>query len=367
MEEETNVAFAHLDCGRLWRVFVTRQGADGGGCALVLVAHHLIGDGTAGSQLLRQLLAEMAVVAEGKESLVLAEGSEMLLAPSLETIIDARPRLVSLAPVLLADTVEKVLPSLASKPNFWGGDPARQIPAEARRTGRPVFGELDARAVARLRDACRKHETTVHGAICAATLAALRRTGVVPESYGDGKLQLDSPISLRRFFDADKLPAQRPALNNYIVGYSERYAVPHEADAAAVWRLAAEVRRDLHEKALPTQLELLGMLAFVSEPIDVFLARLEASLFNGRTCTLEVSNIGVLSDLRPAYGPFPVHQVYFSQLMHDTAALVACNVVSTPANGLTFSVSYAEPNCSTAEAEAVARETMRLLKTMCTS
>jgi hypothetical protein len=305
-----------LPLGPLPQVRVTwLRDTDGARSELVIASNHALLDGASAATLLRELLAHAGAL----------------------TLGDAPPALPPQPP---QPPIEQVL---RPPPVQW---PSWQPPACLRpeaaaspgaRRSRLRYGELDADTTGALAVRARERGTSVHGAICAAMLLAIRQT----ESAR--RLTLSTNVSLR--------PETSPRIGDEHMGsYVSALITNHQIGAAtAFWPLACEVKAELarrhaageHILRWRGRLGRLGRSALALAP----------HIANGRWQALNVTNPGKL-DLPTTYGSVKLLAYYG----FAGQALVGADVqlcVMTLAGTLGYSLQYVEPLMSSATAARV--------------
>lgn len=215
-EAEAEMAEAFPSRGPLARAALL---GDGDATTLLVTFHHALADGTSAFDLALDLLR----VAGGTRV-----AAEPLPAPPLGELLGA-PRGGGLA--TLREGLGAVATALApGKPRF---PPEAAAPPPERRTG-ILHRRLDADVTAALVERSRAEGTTVHGALAAAWLGALR-----DEAGQDGTYTLNSAVNVRPY-----LPRAPPA-RSFGLYAAARNTFHRVARDRPFWDLAREARASL--------------------------------------------------------------------------------------------------------------------------
>jgi hypothetical protein len=291
----THVAFAAG--APLFRVAI-----DGAQRHVLCAFDHLIADGVS----VALLTCELARLLAGER---LPSGEEAPLLP-LDARLELRPALVDVARALSARrdgflTAPRVHPPI-------GTLHTRILPLQLERS-----------RVERLRERSREHHVTVHAGLSAAALMAALETLDQPT----GILRLSTPISLR-----DQCRPSPSGTGVYIAGIHGDFEV---AASDEPWELARRCHDDLRRKK-PRAPHEIGMLALAGDLTA--LARKYDGRAHGRTATLEVSNVGIVRDVRAGT------KLWVAQGAHYHNALFVLTVATSDGDGaLRICFSFPEP------------------------
>ena len=232
-----------------------RACATSDGRGLVLVFHHVIADGQGAVNVARDLARALA-------------GANLRPAqapPALEAVADMRPSVRQVAQQLRA----------AARPQGFFAGPAHMDASLQTR----IFPLVLAAPLAhQLRARARIHGASVHAALC---MAALRATRVI--GAGSQPLLLSSPISLRA-----RIAHDLTDMGVYIDNYESVHVRP---TPDRFWAVAAEYRGQLRQ-AVQHAPAAISLLNWVRDLRGLANERTRERP-NGRTATVEVSNLGV--------------------------------------------------------------------------
>ena len=302
---------------------------------IILVVHHTMLDGVAGGVLLQEIAEKVvADAAQGGLPAVLAPTPcTEPLPPAVDEVVDLRPRLGS----ALFAVAQDALPVLRKlSPNGWLG-PAAHTPAKQRF---PVtaYGEVSPVTLSKLKHACKLHGVTMHGAFVAAAAAGcgatMRRLGAL---HSETSVSVNSAVSLR--------PAAQPAsrLGTYVTTLGQLVNVQRPLD---FWTEARRSNKIIHTPgAREAAASLIGLLSYLPGSWLAFFRRRVDAAPNGRTETVDISNLGVLRMpqtpagcpvactgawfLNEKTGEGSVFMVNLMTLQHGDSAAPVCRVTVT--------------------------------------
>lgn len=301
-------------------------GGEKGG-ELLLSSNHAITDGMSSFTLIRDLLEACAAHRSGRAQ---APGPAERSVPPL----DAR------LPVLPGRT-----------PRGQGG--GRHLPWDgaSRPEGRrsvPAFLSFDEGETAALVARCRAEGTSVHGAVCAAALLALRM------ALGPGRaLSLASNVDLRKLVD--------PPVPESVVGcFASGVTTRHEARLdSPFWDLARDVRAGIQD-ALARGEALQAVARPFRAGVEGRFLRLLPWINQGRLVDVNVSSKGV-QDPGPDGCPFIVREVHSAASRHGVGSLIQVGT-STLGGRLFASLVHVEPLMSRARAARLESAFQALLR-----
>eukprot|EP00741_Cyanophora_paradoxa_P012466 tig00020610_g12045.t1 len=299
----------------------SRDPGRGRGGSLLLVFHHVIGDGLSAASVTLELLEALARPAP-------APAPAPPLDP-LENKLDVRAQLGDIVRAFfLSDRKEagylgppEPPVPVPRRPVHVPGRPGAALPALA--TPAPLVLERPSEPLARR---CREAGVSVGAALSAAGLFAL--AAVAEEGDRPLPASLTTPVSLR-----GRAGVPPGAVGNYICGAATRHAV---APGTRFAGLAAGVRREIEADA-PRAAREIGLVGIAGGRLPrLVLERCEAAGPSMRTSSLEVSNLGAL----PA--PALPCALRFAQGVHYHGPLFALSAV-TAAGRLSVTIAWPEP------------------------
>jgi hypothetical protein len=176
----------------------------------------------------------------------------------------------------------------------------------------------------------RRHAVSLHAVLSAAALSAVLEALAVER----GTQRLTTPISLR-----DRCQPVPSGMGVFISGIDSELEVSRTEDP---WMLARRVRDDIAQKR-PTAHRTVGLLRFAGDLTSLALKYERTA--NGRTSTVEVSNIGRVIGVPHGAA------VWLTQGAHYHAALFVLTVATSDSDGaLRCCLSYPEPLVDSARA-----------------
>ena len=297
------------------RVTLVRQAPGADLTHIVIAADHATLDAQSGNMLSRQLLDYLADPAAAPATPPLHTS----LPPPLEAGLPGKPDSGTLGYV----------PALRL--------PNRPVP-EPRNETRVLSRRLDAGATAALKAAVKANRTTLHGAVTAAFLTAMR------QSYGIDAMTVLATIDLRRLMKP-ALPAE--TYGCYIDILRTRHAIGDEFWATArdaSFRLITTLARDQESASI---LKLYGF--------DVYRAELRPTLAHRRRIDgLAVTTAGE-SGLRRRYGPYELEDVTMAVSL-DMFGPALFVIASERDGGLDLSIGYSAVAIAGTDVEILAQK-----------
>lgn len=207
----------------LVRVVLVRSSHDAESSELIVTSHHSIADGTAIAYLIRDILQAIATPIALREPLAVPPSREDLVAGTPEIISSFKP-----------------MPKLS---RMSGSFASVQRPRQNDRQW-VSSSSLSAATTQLLVARSRQEQTSVHAAICAAFLLALRRQN---HSEQPQNLNCTSPISLRPYLSF----ANREELSLCISAGRTSHRLSTDAD---LWNIARSVKHQLSQIMVPDKL-----------------------------------------------------------------------------------------------------------------
>lgn len=280
------------------------------GGSLLLALDHLIADGVSAAL----LASELARLLAGQ---TLAPRSDRSALP-LDARLGLRPSLAQIARKLRAPRARYL------------NAPRAQVAPGALHTALATC-QLERVQLHALRERAHAHEVTVHAALSSAALLSALSALDQPA----GCVRMATPVSLRALCD----PAPDGS-GVYIAGVESDYDIPYNY---APWLLAQRYQRDLREQREGAHGGV-GMLALAGD-LSALARRLERQA-QGRTATVEVSNVGMVQGLPQGA------RLWLTQGVHYHAALFVLTVATSSSDGvLRVCLSYPAPLIDAARAE----------------
>jgi len=251
--------------------------------------------------------------------------SRKSLSLPLESIVDVRP---SFGLILKMVSTKRLLPKFLAnlvKVNYYAGEQKPIYELQGCLTSL-LLSEIDTPFLQKLTKRCKTEQTTIHGALQAASIKAL--TQFVPSTFVIG---IGSAIDLRSHA---KIPLNKHHVGEWVTGVDLYFKEP----LPEFWKLAREARERLVKK---TQhgIELAGMLDYIpKEKWELFWTRQQSMNTNGKSSTLHISNLGIWE--APTYfGNTKMLGCIFAQCNSAVGPLVQMDLV-TFNEKLQLSVSY---------------------------
>ncbi|MEU5427848.1 condensation domain-containing protein [Streptomyces olivoreticuli] len=333
--------------GPLLRAAVITRPADAGHPEdvhdLILTASHCVADGMTGLSVLREWLEIAARLAAGEEP----ERTSRRALPAAEDLLPRRHRgaegALALKELMERDgqEAERLRPRRVL--------PSRAVPFAQRRT-RMVHRSLTAEQVGLLQRACKRHGTTVHGALAAAMVTAVaREAGTAEPAY----FSIGSPVDFRHeletavpYGDAGSYASTLPSRVRYEPG-------------ADLWPMARAVSRDLTgRRGREEHLTMLNLMdqAGPKSPADseAFMRYMDEQ----GPLNLCLSNIGRY-DFPDRVGPWRVSDTQLVAAISVTGAIVA--TANTSHGGLAWNFSHVDDMVPAPRAQRIADDSVRIV------
>ena len=284
-----------------WRLCVLTDPSDGHRFTAVFVYHHAVGDGGSGPAFhrtfLRALTDAQSISASDVKTVVASSKTPLL--PNMEQV---HPMPMSTF-FLLREWFKTKFWKSARDPGLWTGSKVT-LPLETN-VKHLVISKRDTTA---LKDACRKHSTTITGAVQALVASALFAN--LPDHAT--KLRCEGAISSRRWLTDDRITDD--SLGVWVQDYSDNYqrsSFPNQGEFGFPWAEARRSKEHLHgilaSKGKNAQVYLLKHVDDFHK--ELFLAKLDKE----RGGSFEVSNIGVFRAPEEGGDSPRIGRVVFSQ------------------------------------------------------
>jgi hypothetical protein len=194
---------------------------------LVVVMHHIVGDGLSLLYLTREIVERVAAILEGRPRVF----PPVQVRPSIERALRGRR---PLAPV--AAMTARFAVAAARRPFVIPAGPGTPRGARSQKLLTP---QLDPAEMTALADVSRAQGTTVLGALAAASMQAMIAAfGDAPENRGAGVMTCYAPVSLRASVD----PPADDEVGLFAVPVLTTYAIPALDD---FWGVARAFKRDV--------------------------------------------------------------------------------------------------------------------------
>ncbi|MET8681401.1 condensation domain-containing protein [Streptomyces sp. NPDC004647] len=306
---------------------------------LVLTLPHCIADGTTVLTLLRQWIELAAEIKAGDldpDGPVVRPERAL---PAPESLLPAEHRGLSGARRIVAQQLADQGAARRLKPRRL--EPTRRVPFKDRTT-RLLHRSLSAEQLADLVAACRREQTTVHGALAAAMVsAAAEDAGGVA-----GSMMIGSPINFRD----DLVPRVTDReIGTYVA------TVPTVVDyrpGASLWPMARAISRDLvRRRQRGEQLTAIATMGFVAPKSVAKSGRLLRFMEEKGPLTLCLSNIGRY-DFPRAIGPWQVSSAEFIAGLSVNA--LYCATVNTSHGRMAWNFTHVEGAVPADRAERMA-------------
>ncbi|WP_349294363.1 FAD-dependent monooxygenase [Streptomyces sp. HU2014] len=310
---------------------------------LLLTASHCVADGMTGLAVLKEWIGTAALLAAGEEP----SRASLRALPAAEDLLPARHRGTEGA-ARLTDMLERDEREAARlRPRRVVAD--EPVPFEQRRT-RWVRRSLDARQLEALTRACKRHGTTVHGALAAAMVTAVaREAGTTGPAY----FSIGSPVDFR----AELEPAVSPGeAGSYAATLPSR--VLHRPDGP-LWPMAKDVVRELAERRRREEhLAMVNLLDRVGPRSSADGESFMRYMDERGPLNLCLSNLGRY-DFPDLAGPWRVSGTQVVAAVSVTGAVVATAV--TGHGRLAWNFSYVDGLVPAARARRLADESVRVV------
>lgn len=322
----------------LCRMTLVQESEKNGRNELIVTFHHAIADGISVLHFLNELLSYYQQLAEGlpispMESLPLLPSLDQLLKKCLSDLDIAKltqftPSQTSPSPTLLIE---------------------QTAPVSDRRT-HLIPREFDRDLTLQIKNRCRAEQTTVHGALCAATILACVHQ---LSSKAPVLLSCSSSVNLR----ASCFPPVEPS---YLGCFISNVTTTHLAELNAnFWELARECHSNIyqlvHHKVPHYQASNAELL---NKYQPSFLAQL-AEHNMGRNSIAHVSNLGQW-DCKTSYGSIRLKSFHFATGLSLVGTCFWLGAVTVHQN-LFCTFTYTEPLISTKTAETLADSMITVL------
>ncbi|MGW1073074.1 phthiocerol/phthiodiolone dimycocerosyl transferase family protein [Streptomyces sp. NPDC002537] len=310
---------------------------------LLMVASHCVADGMTGLSLLEELLGIAAQLAAGGEP---TRASRPAL-PAAEDLLPRRHRGAEAAAALeeLLRRDEEEVRRLRPRRVL----PSRAVPFERRRT-RLVHRSLTAGQSELLAQACKRHDTTVHGALAAAMVTAVaQEAGTTEPAY----FSIGSPVDFRReletavsYEDAGSYASTLPSRVRYEPG-------------AGLWPMARAIGRDLTgRRKREEHLTMLNLMDRAGPKTSADGEAFMRYMDEQGPLNLCLSNIGRY-DFPGRLGPWSISDTQLVAAVSVTGAIVA--TANTSHGGLAWNFSHVDGLVPAPRARRLADESLRVL------
>ncbi len=313
---------------------------------VLITFHHAIGDGMSGIYLVRDLLRLAGQISEGISSDVITFPER----PSVEDLLPKGAHGLS-GLVKTVDLLGKQLGNIIFRH-------PQKLPIDSStllndRRVRIIHCALSPEETASLVARCRKEDTTVHGALCAALLKAI--ADQIYRMHSDTKpltIGCMSTVDLRRFLN--------PPIGEEVGLYFSMAITAHRVKKdIRFWDLARDTKKTVHQSVENGEpLVFLSLLdRFLSKdakPED--LISLTSKIYPS---TMLVTNLGRVT-IPERYGPLKLQEVQF--VVADKAVAEHFNAaIVTYRDRLIMNFSFVEPALSYEYATNIAEKTMKTL------
>lgn len=254
---------------------------------LIVICHHSIADGISVTYLIRDILQAMPTATPSVYATPITFGQSLSVPPSLEDlIVDRSPEKVSLL---------KPIPTFISD-SFAVGQHARQ-PNRSFVSSGSLSPETTHLLIAR----CRQEQTSVHAAICAAFILAVRQQN---HSKQTQNLNCTSPINLRPYLTS----ANQENLSLYIGAERTSHLLNFDAN---FWEVARSAKQQLKQSMTSNKLfgkifQLQQWLSTFKSPDDalqVFKDQLDYDISVSNLMRLTIAQQFGELELQAIYGP----------------------------------------------------------------
>jgi NRPS condensation-like uncharacterized protein len=227
----------------------------------------------------------------------------------------------------------------------------QSVPAKHRTTGL-IDATLDARAVESLTHRARSHGTTVHGALCAATLLSIREEMRKYDGHPDVFLGCDTSVDLRRHTDL------RPgAIGNLL---SQAITGHRVHEHTLLWDLAAEVSESSRAAIRNGGVIALARQRNMSAPRARSAGTLAARAERAGASAVVVTNLGRL-DFYERYGGIQLERLGFIESTSPPTSRALCVCAATAADITTLNFTYAEQFFGAERARRIVDDTFERL------
>lgn len=311
---------------------------------LMIINHHVLVDALSAAYAMRDLMQDLAALWRGD---TLPPVESLPLRPPLPQLLPAAARGLSWLGHMHSFFYKHILGGLFRR--------ARQLPSEqdappeSRRTAlvhRTVQGDL----LKKLTDEARRHETTIHAALCSALLLATRDAAFAEDQAAGRPLTLGcwSAVSLR----GEMTPPVGEELGLYISQVTTFHDLLHrKAPPPSLWQLASEVKEQLSRTLKNGEqyltLPLIGLfIPFGKNPGPRFVRR-----FDGASpAAIGVTNVTRLP-IPAHFGPFSIDNFHMAVSPSVVTRVLAA--IATFGDRLNLNLLFAEPLVSRRRATAI--------------
>ena len=322
---ETELRRSYLPSDRLWRMVYLRSADGNGPSELLLAMHHAICDGMSGPSLIHHVLTAFADLAGGRPALA---GMDQPLWPATDRMLANRSqtlRVCRFAESLLRSSVPALRPRLLDTDRVTAGSPAqRRTEIEFDRWDEPTTAEFLAR--------CRGEKVTVHGALCAAMLAATRP---LLES-SDRDYSCYSNVNLRPYCVPH---VDHRQFGCFVYWFQTKH---HFDEETRFWDLAREcgaaVKSTFQRDGFPPAI-VPGTARALRFGTRLAMQQTSRNAHGGRTDSVGVSNMGIMQ-LQRRYGPIEVIESQAATSQH-LIGVCAGMLVHSFRERMFFSLPYA--------------------------
>ncbi|MFE0042686.1 FAD-dependent monooxygenase [Streptomyces albireticuli] len=325
---------------------ISRQTADDdpeGVHDLLLAASHCVADGMTGLAVLKEWIETAARLAAGEEP----SRASLRVLPAAEDLLPARHRGAEGADRLTALLERDEREAARLRPRRVV--PNGPVPFGERRT-RWLPRSLDAGQLDLLRRACKRHGTTVHGALAAAMVTAVaREAGTTEPAY----FSIGSPVDFR----AELEPAVTPGeAGSYAATLPSRVLY---RPGGPLWPLAGAVVRELTERRKREEhLAVVNLLERVGPKSSADGEPFMRYMDERGPLNLCLSNLGRY-DFPDLVGSWRVSGTQVVAAVSVTGAVVA--TATTSHGRLAWNFSYVDGLVPAARAERLADESVRVV------
>ncbi|MFD9069051.1 FAD-dependent monooxygenase [Streptomyces lasiicapitis] len=324
-------------------VVITHQGnaPQGDTHDLLLTASHCVADGTTALSLLRQWIETAGHLSTGEQPPMTSHRA----LPAAEDLLPSRHRGPRAAAALGTQMLREQQAIRRHRPQRIA--PEHTLPFTRRRT-RMLHRALTSAQVELLLAACRRHDTTVHGALAAAMVAAVAEDADTP---APARFAIGSPVDFRgalartvTYDEAGTYVATLPTYVSYEPG-------------AALWPMARAISEDLARRTRRGEhLSTVGLLRWAGPKSPSTSRRFMEYMDSKGPLNLCLSNLG-RHDFPDRVGPWHLTDAQLVAGISVMGALIA--TANTSHGQLAWNFSYIEGSLSTARAQAVADTALR--------
>lgn len=310
---------------------------------LIFTMHHLISDGASSTYILRDLLQALSQTVSTPELVPLP------LRPAIEDLMPDKERGWSGIKRSLHFVADQAWTFFAKQPLLMAEQ--KSVPAAQRRSA-VSHQQLSKEETAALLAACRAHNATLHGVLCAALLLAVGAEVRSESPAPDHLLGCCTPVNLRRHL--------KPEIGEDIGLYVGPIVTFHRLIAdTQLFALAADLTGQIHAartSGIPTL-----ALATQSRLLPPYVSPTQAArhLYNRLFGTVSVTNMGVL-DIPLQYGDLRLVAVHIGGANNPYGSLIS--IGATTLDGQLFlNFNYNEQIVSDERIQRIVTATMRSL------